>query len=216
MSCALRFPRNKNISCSVFATENRKSVWHVGKQFNELFFQIVKCSDWKSLNLKKRLTDQLNGLNYQGYFNASYGTKWMNLYRRPKTLHITTFGQFKRPLHDTTNDKSFELIKYPDISVFRFKCLKLMYKEGQNFKLPFHMQVTELVKHLSVRRQHALSENVRWLLWGRNRGEAVPQQASYRCWLMADKRTLIITQQFNLSANRDRKCAKWNTSKHKT
>lgn len=32
------------------------------------------------------------------------------------------------------------------------------------YDVPFHIQVTELVKHLSVGRQHALSENVRGLL----------------------------------------------------
>lgn len=31
--------------------------------------------------------------------------------------------------------------------------------------VPFHIQVTELVKHLSVGRKHAVSENVRGLLW---------------------------------------------------
>lgn len=33
--------------------------------------------------------------------------------------------------------------------------------------VPFHIQVTELVKHLSVGRQCALSENVWGLLWGK-------------------------------------------------
>ena len=41
------------------------------------------------------------------------------------------------------------------------EALLIVHKTG----LPFHIQITELVKHLSVRRQHALSENIGGVLW---------------------------------------------------
>lgn len=51
--------------------------------------------------------------------------------------------------------------------------------------IPFHIQVTQLVKHLSVGRQHALSENVGRLLKRGNAGELV----SLECTILHKKHT---------------------------